>query len=151
MDRVSRHDDCNFYSGTRSGTLSSIIYHKTIVGTALPSIVGELGGGESYSWVGAAYLISSTAFMPLHGRMRYNAFIAALMCSDLIGRKPILYSALIVFLAGSALCGSAQSKLSCGIDYSDELVNSCPNGTRPRGRINCRFGPHCVGRLDQSG
>jgi MFS family permease len=71
--------------------------------------VGDLGGGESYSWVGTAYLIASTAFMPLHGRMRFNEIALGSNRSDLIGRKPILYSALVIFLAGSALCGSAQS------------------------------------------
>ncbi|TEB26640.1 MFS general substrate transporter [Coprinellus micaceus] len=71
---------------------------QTIVATALPTIVAKLGGGNLYSWVGSAYLLSSACLSPLYGKL-----------SDLIGRKPILYSSIVVFLVGSALCGAAQS------------------------------------------
>ncbi|EIW85069.1 MFS general substrate transporter [Coniophora puteana RWD-64-598 SS2] len=71
---------------------------QTIVATALPTIVGELGGGQNYSWVGSAYMLASAALGPLYGKL-----------SNLIGRKPILYSCIVIFLIGSALCGAAQN------------------------------------------
>ncbi|KAK2466780.1 hypothetical protein APHAL10511_001038 [Amanita phalloides] len=71
---------------------------QTIVATALPTIVEKLGGGQSYSWVGSAYLLAAASLSPLYGKL-----------SDLIGRKPVLYSTIIIFLIGSALCGAAQN------------------------------------------
>ncbi|KAI0273327.1 MFS general substrate transporter [Gloeopeniophorella convolvens] len=71
---------------------------QTIVATALPTIVEKLGGGKNYSWVGSAYLLAASALSPLYGKL-----------SDLIGRKPVLYTAISIFLLGSALCGAAQS------------------------------------------
>ncbi|KAH9030951.1 MFS general substrate transporter [Lactarius hengduanensis] len=71
---------------------------QTIVATALPTIVEHLGEGKNYSWVGSAYLLAASALSPLYGKL-----------SDLIGRKPVLYSAILIFLLGSALCGAAQS------------------------------------------
>jgi EmrB/QacA subfamily drug resistance transporter len=71
---------------------------QTIVATALPTIVEHLGGGKNYSWVGSAYLLAASALAPLYGKL-----------SDLIGRKPVLYSAIFIFLLGSGLCGAAQN------------------------------------------
>src|SRR3954462_6223855 len=71
---------------------------QTIVSTALPTIVGELGGIEHLSWVVTAYLLASTVAGPLYGKL-----------GDLYGRKKVLQSAIVVFLAGSVLCGLAQS------------------------------------------
>jgi EmrB/QacA subfamily drug resistance transporter len=70
---------------------------QTIVSTALPTIVGELGGLEHLSWVVTAYLLAITAVTPLYGKL-----------GDLYGRKVVLQGALIIFLVGSALCGLAQ-------------------------------------------
>ncbi|MCW3003201.1 MAG: drug resistance transporter, EmrB/QacA subfamily, partial [Conexibacter sp.] len=70
---------------------------QTIVSTALPTIVGDLGGLEHISWVVTAYLLAITAVTPLYGKL-----------GDLYGRKVVLQGALIVFLIGSALCGVAQ-------------------------------------------
>src|SRR5436305_13519103 len=70
----------------------------TIVGTALPSIVGKLGGLSLYSWVFSIYLLTSTSTVPLYGKL-----------ADLYGRKPVFMAAMIIFLAGSAACGLAQS------------------------------------------
>src|ERR671920_1220293 len=70
---------------------------QTIVSTALPTIVGELGGLEHLSWVVTAYLLAITAVTPLYGKL-----------GDLYGRKIILQGALVLFLVGSALCGMAQ-------------------------------------------
>ncbi|KAI9574224.1 MFS general substrate transporter [Boletus coccyginus] len=73
---------------------------QTIVATALPTIVADLGGGNSYSWVGSAYMLSAGAFSPLYGKL-----------SNMFGRKPILYSSILSFLFGSAMCGAAQSMI----------------------------------------
>src|SRR4051794_13488099 len=70
---------------------------QTIVSTALPTIVGELGGLEHLSWVVTAYLLAVTAGTPLYGKL-----------GDLYGRKIVLQGALVLFLVGSALCGLAQ-------------------------------------------
>ena len=70
---------------------------QTIVSTALPTIVKELGGLEHLSWVVTAYLLAVTAVTPLYGKL-----------GDLFGRKIVLQGALLLFLAGSALCGLAQ-------------------------------------------
>src|SRR4051794_8304160 len=71
---------------------------QTIVATALPTIVGDLGGLDQLSWVVTAYLLGATVSMPLWGR-----------ASDLYGRKGLFLAAIVVFLAGSALSGAAQS------------------------------------------
>ncbi|KAI6162553.1 major facilitator superfamily domain-containing protein [Pisolithus thermaeus] len=73
---------------------------QTIVATALPTIVARLGGGDQYSWVGSAYMLSAGAFGPLYGKL-----------SNMFGRKPILYASICTFLLGSALCGAAQSMI----------------------------------------
>ena len=70
---------------------------QTIVSTALPTIVGELGGLEHISWVVTAYLLAITVVTPLYGKL-----------GDLYGRKVVLQGALVLFLIGSALCGLAQ-------------------------------------------
>ncbi len=70
---------------------------QTIVSTALPTIVGELGGIEHLSWVVTAYLLASTIVGPIYGKL-----------GDLYGRRIVLQVAIVVFLVGSALCGLAQ-------------------------------------------
>ena len=71
---------------------------STIVATALPTIVGDLGGLERLSWVTSAYLLAQTAVTPLYGKL-----------GDQLGRKSMLQSAIVLFLVGSALCGLAGS------------------------------------------
>ncbi|MGW2559778.1 DHA2 family efflux MFS transporter permease subunit [Streptomyces sp. NPDC001514] len=71
---------------------------QTIVSTALPTIVSELGGLEHLSWVVTAYLLASTAATPLWGKL-----------GDQYGRKKLFQVAIVIFLIGSALCGVAQS------------------------------------------
>jgi MFS family permease len=70
---------------------------QTIVATALPTIVGELGGASKVSWVVTAYLLTSTVVGPVYGKL-----------GDLYGRKIVLQAAILLFLAGSVLCGAAQ-------------------------------------------
>jgi EmrB/QacA subfamily drug resistance transporter len=71
---------------------------QTILGTALPTIVGELGGLEHISWVITSYLLASTASVPLYGKL-----------SDLYGRKRLFQLAIVIFLVGSMASGAAQS------------------------------------------
>ena len=69
---------------------------QTIVSTALPTVVRDLGGLDQLSWVVTAYLLGATVSMPLWGR-----------ASDVYGRKRLFIAAIVVFLAGSALSGLA--------------------------------------------
>ncbi|WP_330236521.1 MDR family MFS transporter [Streptomyces sp. NBC_00566] len=71
---------------------------QTIVSTALPTIVSDLGGLEHLSWVVTAYLLASTAATPLWGKL-----------GDQYGRKRLFQLAIVIFLIGSALCGIAQN------------------------------------------
>jgi EmrB/QacA subfamily drug resistance transporter len=70
---------------------------QTIVGTALPRIVTDLGGNEYYTWVVTIYLLTSTITVPFYGKL-----------SDLYGRKPMLMIGVTIFLVGSALSGLSQ-------------------------------------------
>mgnify|MGYP001690921007 CR=1 FL=1 len=69
---------------------------QTIVGTALPTIVGDLGGAAHMAWILTAYTLAITVAMPVYGKL-----------GDLVGRKNLFLVAIGLFLAGSALCGTA--------------------------------------------
>ena len=71
---------------------------STVVGTAMPTVIGELGGLSLYPWVFASYLLAATATGPVFGRL-----------SDTYGRKPIYLAGITLFLAGSVLCGASES------------------------------------------
>src|SRR5699024_7454258 len=71
----------------------------TIVATAMPSIVADLGGFSSYSWVFSSYLLTNAATVLIFGKL-----------SDLFGRKPIYVMGVLIFLTGSTLAGVSQSK-----------------------------------------
>ena len=71
---------------------------QTIVSTALPTIVGDLGGLDHISWVVTSYLLASTISTPLYGKL-----------GDMRGRKPVFQAAILIFLAGSMLAGLSQS------------------------------------------
>ena len=73
----------------------------TIVATALPTIVSDLGGLERLAWVVTSYLLAQTVVIPLYGKF-----------GDLYGRKIVLQSAIAIFLAGSALCGLSTTMLA---------------------------------------
>ncbi len=73
---------------------------QTIVGTAMPRIIADLQGFTLYTWVTTSYLLTSTVMVPIYGKL-----------SDLLGRKPIFIFGLLIFLAGSALSGAAQSMI----------------------------------------
>ncbi|HVC85870.1 MAG TPA: MDR family MFS transporter [Gaiellaceae bacterium] len=71
---------------------------QTIVSTALPTIVGDLGGLNHLSWVVTSYLLASTVSTPIYGKL-----------GDMVGRKPVFLAAILIFLAGSMLAGLSQS------------------------------------------
>ncbi|MGO4468984.1 MDR family MFS transporter, partial [Pseudoduganella sp. RAF53_2] len=73
---------------------------QSIVSTALPRIVSDLGGMAHLSWVVTAYVLASTVTMPLYGKL-----------ADQYGRRPLIFAALGIFLLGSALCGLSQNML----------------------------------------
>ncbi len=73
---------------------------STVVGTAMPTIIGQLGGIEQYGWVFAAYLLTATTTVPVFSAL-----------ADVRGRKPIFLAGLALFVGGSALCGLSQSML----------------------------------------
>jgi EmrB/QacA subfamily drug resistance transporter len=71
---------------------------STVVATAMPTIVSELGGLAFYSWVFTAYMLTSTTTVPIYGKL-----------SDILGRKPVFMVAMALFLVGSVLCGQSQT------------------------------------------
>ena len=83
--------------GLMAGMLLAAL-DQSIVGTALPRIVSDLGGLDQLSWVVTAYLLTSTAATPLWGKI-----------SDLYGRRPIFQAAIVIFLVGSVLAGLSQN------------------------------------------
>jgi len=84
------------YSGLMTALFLAAL-DQTIVATALPRVVGDLGGLSQYSWVFTAYMLASTVTVPLYGKL-----------GDLYGRRPLFMVAISIFLVGSALCGVAQ-------------------------------------------
>ncbi len=70
----------------------------TIVGTAMPRIIGELGGLDLMVWLSTSYMLTSTVIVPIAGKL-----------SDLIGRKIVYLAGLLIFIASSVLCGMAQN------------------------------------------
>jgi EmrB/QacA subfamily drug resistance transporter len=71
---------------------------QTIVSTALPTIVGDLGGLNRLSWVVTSYLLAATVSTPIYGKL-----------GDMYGRKPVFLAAILIFLAGSMLAGLSQT------------------------------------------
>ncbi len=93
----SHREILTVFSGLMAGMLLAAL-DQTIVSTALPTIVGELGGLDHLSWVVTAYLLTTTVSTPLYGKL-----------SDLYGRKLMFQAAIVIFLIGSVLCGVAQN------------------------------------------
>ncbi|MCZ7538127.1 MAG: MFS transporter [Acidimicrobiia bacterium] len=85
------------FSGLMAGMLLAAL-DQTIVSTALPTIVGELGGLDHLSWVVTAYLLTTTASTPLYGKL-----------SDIYGRRLMFQSAIVIFVIGSVLCGCPRA------------------------------------------
>ncbi len=78
--------------------LAMAALEMTVVSTAMPTVIGDLGGIQHYSWVFTAYLLASTVTVPLYGKL-----------ADLYGRKPIMLLGIALFLAGSAASGLSHS------------------------------------------
>src|SRR3990170_3059376 len=95
--RLSHRQITLSFIGLMLGMLLAAI-DQTIVATALPTIVGDLGGLDHLAWVVTAYLLTSTASAPLYGKL-----------SDLYGRKIMFQGAISIFLLGSVLSGLSQS------------------------------------------
>jgi len=72
----------------------------TVVGTAMPTVIADLGGLALYGWVGSAYLLASTVSVPVYGKL-----------ADLYGRKPLMFLGIALFLLGSFASGAAQGIL----------------------------------------
>src|SRR6187399_417578 len=72
----------------------------TVIGTAMPTVIAALGGLAHYSWVFSAYLLTSTASVPIWGRL-----------SDLYGRRRMYLLGIVAFLVGSAACGAATTMM----------------------------------------
>jgi EmrB/QacA subfamily drug resistance transporter len=114
---------------------------STIIATALPTIVGELGGLERIAWVVTAYLLAQTIVTPLYGKL-----------GDLYGRKIVLQSAIGLFLLGSVLCGASNSMLALvvfrflqglgggGLIVTGQAVVGDVVSPRERGRYQGIFG-----------
>jgi EmrB/QacA subfamily drug resistance transporter len=85
------------YYGLMAGMLVAAL-DQTVVATALPTIVGDLGGLNHLSWVVTAYLLTSTVSVPLYGKV-----------SDLLGRKVVFQAAIVIFVAGSMLAGLSRN------------------------------------------
>jgi len=69
-----------------------------VISTAMPTVIGQIGGIQLYAWVFSAYLLTSTVTVPIYGKL-----------ADLYGRKPVFLSATAIFLVSSMLCGQSQS------------------------------------------
>lgn len=78
-------------------TMLLAMLDNLIVGTAMPTIVGDLGGMEHLSWVVTAYTLATAASTPIWGKL-----------GDMYGRKGIFLTSIVIFLAGSVLSGMAQ-------------------------------------------
>src|SRR3954447_22635549 len=131
---LSRRELLVAFSGMMLATLLAAL-DQTIVATALPRIVGDLGDFDRLSWVVTAYLIASTVTIPLYGKL-----------SDLYGRRRLMAIAIVLFVVGSALCGAAQSMP--GLVLARGLQGLGPGGLIPlsQAAIACLFPPRERGR-----
>lgn len=99
IDRPLTREQLLISAGVMAGIAVAAL-DSTVVGTAMPTIIGQLGGIEAYGWVFAAYLLTATTTVPVFSTL-----------ADSHGRKPIFLAGLALFVGGSALCGLSQSML----------------------------------------
>jgi len=79
-------------------TTGLIALDSTVIATAVPSIVGDLGGFSQFPWLFSIYLLTQAVTVPIYGKV-----------ADAVGRKPVMVFGIVVFLAASVLCGAAWS------------------------------------------
>lgn len=96
-DNLTQRQILTVFSGLMLGMLLAAL-DQTIVATALPALVDDLGGLNHLSWVITAYLLTSTVGVPVYGKL-----------SDIYSRELIFQSAIVIFLVGSVLSGVAQN------------------------------------------
>src|SRR5438128_1010807 len=82
-------------------TTALVALDSTIIATAVPSVVRDLGGFAQFPWLFSVYLLTTAVTVPIYGKL-----------ADMVGRKPVMYFGIAVFLVGSTLCGLAWSMLS---------------------------------------
>src|SRR5215210_4601656 len=85
------------FAGVMLGMLVAVL-NQTIIATALPTIVADLGGVEHYSWIFSAYMLGSTVTVPIYGRL-----------SDTYGRRIFFAIGLVTFMAGAVVGAAAGS------------------------------------------
>ena len=85
------------FAGVLLGMLLAVL-NQTIVATALPRIVADLGGLQHYSWVFSAYMLAATVTVPIYGRL-----------SDIHGRRPFFVAGILIFMTGAVIGGTANS------------------------------------------
>src|SRR5512139_2277156 len=96
---VSRRRRVAITAGVMTGMFIAAL-EATVIGTAMPTVIASLGGLAHYSWVFSAYLLTSTASVPIWGRL-----------SDLYGRRRMYLLAVAAFLLGSMACGTSTTML----------------------------------------
>ena len=99
QDRPITREQLLVSAGVMAGIAVAAL-DSTVVGTAMPTIIGQLGGISTYGWVFAAYLLTATTTVPVFASL-----------ADAHGRKPIFLAGLALFVGGSALCGLSQSMI----------------------------------------
>src|SRR5699024_12770398 len=90
----------------------------TIVATAIPQMVGDLGGLRLISWVFSVYVLAQTVTIPVYGKL-----------ADLYGRKPVLFFGAVVFLVGSVACALSQNMLQLIVFRGIQAVGADDNMT----------------------
>ncbi|MGE3619554.1 MAG: MDR family MFS transporter [Acidimicrobiia bacterium] len=139
-DQLTHRQRLVIFSGLMFGMVLGAL-DTTIVATALPTMVGDLGGLDHISWVVTAYLLTATITSPLYGKL-----------GDLYGRRPLYQAAIAVFLVGSVLCGlapgmgamiAARALQGCGagglVVLSQAIIADVVS-PRERGRYQGMFG-----------
>ena len=82
-------------------TVGLVAIDSTIIATAVPAVVRDLGGFSQFPWLFSVYLLTTAVTTPLYGKL-----------SDMVGRRPVMFAGIAVFLIGSVLCGAAWNMLS---------------------------------------
>jgi MFS family permease len=106
-----------------------------VVGTAMPTVVQDLGGIQLYSWVFSSYMLTTAVFMPLFGKL-----------SDLWGRKRLFYVSILIFVLGSMLSGTSQNMLQLVLYRVIQGIGSGGMAAIPFAIIGSIFPPAKRGR-----